>query len=171
MYGDDDTHITGQITFSQIAEAIRHKKYGRDMREAIAQGFEYFQGLWEKLDILDSKYSEILQNYQDLDARVGNCEKAISDLSDEVGSVKKQLSDHIDAQDKLNKNYDQRLQRLEAAIFNAEYINDTDDKPDVDHSVKVSEINDDIVPDPSTNDSSAVVIESGNDAIIPDKIN
>lgn len=171
MYGDDDTHITGQITFSQIAEAIRHKKYGRDMREAIAQGFEYFQGLWEKLDILDSKYSEILQNYQDLDARVGDCEKAISDLSDEVVTVKKQLSDHIDAQEKLNKNYDQRLQRLEAAIFNAEYINDTDDKPDVDHSTKVSEINDDIVPDPSTNDSSAVVIESDNDVVIPDKIN
>lgn len=171
MYGDDDTHITGQITFEQIAEAIRHKKYGRDMREAIAQGFEYFQGLWEKLDIIDSKYSEILQDYQNLDTRVGNCEKAISDLSDEVGSVKKQLSDHIDAQDKLNKNYDQRLQRLEAAIFNAEYINDTDDKPDVDHSVKVSEINDDIVPDPSTTDSSAVVIESDNDAVIPDKIN
>ena len=171
MYGDDDTHITGQITFEQIAEAIRHKKYGRDMREAIAQGFEYFQGLWEKLDILDSKYSEILQDYQNLDTRVGNCEKAISDLSDEIGSVKKQLSDHIDAQDKLNKNYDQRLQRLEAAIFNAEYINDTDDNPDVDHSAKVSEINDDIVPDPSTNDSSAVVIESDNDAVIPDKIN
>ena len=171
MYGDDDTHITGQITFEQIAEAIRHKKYGRDMREAIAQGFEYFQGLWEKLDILDSKYSEILQDYQNLDTRVGNCEKAISDLSDEVVSVKKQLSDHIDAQDNLNKNYDQRLQRLEAAIFNAEYINDTDDKPDVDHSTKVSEINDDIVPDPSTTDSSAVVIESDNNDVIPDKIN
>ena len=171
MYGDDDTHITGQITFSQIAEAIRHKKYGRDMREAIAQGFEYFQGLWEKLDILDSKYSEILQDYQNLDTRVGNCEKAISDLSDEVVSVKKKLSDQIDFQDKLNKNYDQRLQRLEAAIFNSEYINDTDNKPDIDHSTKVSEINDDIVPDSSTNDNSAVVIESDNDAVIPDKIN
>lgn len=171
MYGDDDTHITGKITSAQIAEAIRHKKYGRDMREAIAQGFEYFQGLWEKLDILDSKYSEILQDYQNLDTRVGNCEKAISDLSDEVGAVKKQLSDHIDAQDKLNKNYDQRLQRLEAAIFNAECINDTDDKPDIDHSTKISEINDDIVPDPSTNYSSAVVIESDNDDVIPDKIN
>ena len=164
MYGDDDTHITGKITFAQIAEALRHKKYGRDMREAIAHGFEYFQGLWEKLDIIDSKYSEILQDYQNLDARVGDCEKSIS-------AVKEQLSDYIDTQDKLNKNYDQRLQRLEAAIFNAEYINDTDDKPDIDHSTKVSEINDDIVPDPSTNDSSAVVIESDNDAVVPDKIN
>lgn len=164
MPADDANHISGQLTPIQIGEAIRRKKFGRDMREAIAQGFEYFQGLWEKLDILDSKYSEILQDYQNLDARVGDCEKSIS-------AVKKQLSDYIDTQDKLNKNYDQRLQRLEAAIFNAEYINDTDNKPDIDHSTKVSEINDDIVHDPSTNDSSAVVIESDNDAIIPDKIN
>lgn len=164
MPADDANHISGQLTPIQIGEAIRRKKFGRDMREAIAQGFEYFQGLWEKLDIIDSKYSEILQDYQNLDARVGDCEKSIS-------AVKKQLSDYIDTQDKLNKNYDQRLQRLEAAIFNAEYINDTDDKPDVDHSTKVSEINDDIVPDPSTNDSSTLVIESDNDVIIPDKIN
>lgn len=164
MLPDDANHISGQLTPNQIGEAIRRKKYGRDMREAIAQGFEYFQGLWEKLDILDSKYSEILQDYQSLDTRVGNCEKSISDFQ-------KQLSDYIDAQNKIKKNYDQRLQRLEAAIFNAEYINDTDDKPDVDHSTKVSEINDDIVPDPSTNDSSAVVIESDNEAVIPDKIN
>ena len=155
MYGDDDTHITGQITFEQIAEAIRHKKYGRDMREAIAQGFEYFQGLWEKLDILDSKYSEILQDYQNLDTRVGNCEKAISDLSDEVGSVKKQLSDHIDAQDKLNKNYDQRLQRLEAAIFNAEYINDTDGDAEDDNPTISQDINDTNV----VNDDDALIIE------------
>lgn len=160
MPADDANHISGQLTPIQIGEAIRRKKFGIDMREAIAQGFEYFQGLWEKLDILDSKYSEILQDYQNLDTRVGNCENAISDLTD-----------HINTQEKLNKNYDQRLQRLEAAIFNAEYINDTDNKPDIDHSTKVSEINDDIVPDPSTNDSSAVVIESDNEAVIPDKIN
>lgn len=164
MPADDANHISGQLTPIQIGEAIRRKKFGIDMREAIAQGFEYFQGLWEKLDIIDSKYSEILQDYQNLDAKVGDCEKSIS-------AVKKQLSDYIDTQDKLNKNYDQRLQRLEAAIFNAEYINDTDNKPDIDHSTKVSEINDDIVPDSSTNDSSAVVIESDNDAVIPDKIN
>ena len=104
----------------------------------------------------------------------GQLEIALDDiqfLKKSISTVKEQLSDYIDTQDKLNKNYDQRLQRLEAAIFNAEYINDTDDMPDVDHSTKVSEINDDIVPDPSTNDSSAVVIESDNAAVIPDKIN
>ena len=165
MPADDANHISGQLTPSQIGEAIRRKKFGIDMREAIAQGFEYFQGLWEKLDILDSKYSEILQDYQNLDTRVGNCEKAISDLSDEIGSVKKQLSDHIDAQDKLNKNYDQRLQRLEAAIFNAEYINDTkcdvEAKPSITH-----EINDTHV----VNDDNGIIIQDEHQTL-PNDVN
>ena len=144
MPADDSNHISGQLTPSQIGEAIRRKKFGIDMREAIAQGFEYFQGLWEKLDIIDSKYSEILQDYQNLDARVGDCEKSISALSDEVGSVKKQLSDHIDAQDKLNKNYDQRLQRLEAAIFDYGAYEVNYETPH--HDSSVTEINVDSNP-------------------------
>ena len=144
MPADDANHISGQLTPIQIGEAIRRKKFGIDMREAIAQGFEYFQRLWQKLDILDSKYSEILQDYQNLDTRVGNCEKAISDLSDEVVSVKKQLSDHIDAQDKLNKNYDQRLQRLESAIFDYGAYEVNYETPH--HDSSVTEINVDSNP-------------------------
>ena len=70
MYGDDDTHITGQITFSQIAEAIRHKKYGRDMREAIAQGFEQFIGILQRMSDLESKYSDLQSKYSDLLASI-----------------------------------------------------------------------------------------------------
>ena len=81
------------------------------------------------------------------------------------------LQGDVNALNKVIASQDERITKLEKAVFEAQYINDTDDKPDVDHSTKVSEINDDIVPDPSTNDSSAVVIESDNDAIIPDKIN
>ena len=110
--------------------------------------------------------------------QISNWQNLISRLSSRVTTLEsendKRIQENISLRNELT-NYqlktDQRLQRLEAAIFNAEYINDTDDKPDVDHSAKVSEINDDIVPDPSTNDSSAVVIESDNDAVIPDKIN
>ena len=110
--------------------------------------------------------------------QISNWQNLISRLSSRVTTLEsendKRIQENISLRNELT-NYqlktDQRLQRLEAAIFNAEYINDTDDKPDIDHSTKVSEINDDIVPDPSTNDSSAVVIESDNDAIIPDKIN
>ncbi len=110
--------------------------------------------------------------------QIFNWQNLISRLSSRVTTLEsendKRIQENISLRNELT-NYqlktDQRLQRLEAAIFNAEYINDTDDKPDVDHSTKVSEINDDIVPDPSTNDSSAVVIESDNEAVIPDKIN
>lgn len=110
--------------------------------------------------------------------QISNWQNLISRLSSRVTTLEsendKRIKENISLRNELT-NYqlktDQRLQRLAAAIFNAEYINDTDDKPDVDHSTKVSEINDDIVPDPSTNDSSAVVIESDNEAVIPDKIN
>lgn len=110
--------------------------------------------------------------------QISNWQNLISRLSSRVTTLEsendKRIQENISLRNELT-NYqlktDQRLQRLEAAIFNAEYINDTDDKPDVDHSTKVSEINDDIVPDPSTNDSSAVVIESDNNDVIPDKIN
>lgn len=110
--------------------------------------------------------------------QIFNWQNLISRLSSRVTTLEsendKRIQENISLRNELT-NYqlktDQRLQRLEAAIFNAEYINDTDDKPDVDHSTKVSEINDDIVPDPSTNDSSAVVIESDNNDVIPDKIN
>ena len=164
MYGDDDTHITGQITFEQIAEAIRHKKYGRDMREAIAQGFEQFIGILQRVSHLESEYSDLLGKYNDVIGRLNDDETEIHNLQGDVRTLTRKYNDDIETTN-------QRLTKLEKAVFEAQYINDTDDKPDVDDSTKVSEINDDIVPDPYTNDSSAVVIESDNDAIIPDKIN
>ena len=95
----------------------------------------------------------------------------IPDWKKELENLKQQHSSDIDALNKVIAAQDKRIIKLEKAVFEAQYINDTDDKPDVDDSTKISEINDDIVPDPSTNDSSAVVIESDNDAVIPDKIN
>ncbi len=134
----------------------------------------------------DSNYREHLNAnwlngnnaFDNIYQQISNWQNLISRLSSRVTTLEsendKRIQENISLRNELT-NYqlktDQRLQRLEAAIFNAEYINDTDDKHDIDHSTKVSEINDDIVPDPSTNDSSAVVIESDNDAIIPDKIN
>ena len=88
----------------------------------------------------------------------------IHGLQGDVEALTKKYNDDIETTN-------QRLTKLEKAVFEAQYINDTDDKPEVDDSTKVSEINDDIVPDPSTNDSSAVVIESDNNDVIPDKIN
>lgn len=134
----------------------------------------------------DANYREHLNHnwdngntaFDNIYQQISNWQNLISSLSSRVSTLEsendKRIQENINLRNELTQyeiKTDQRLQRLEAAIFNAEYINDTDDKPDVDHSTKVSEINDDIVPDPSTNDSSAVVIESDNDAVIPDKIN
>lgn len=134
----------------------------------------------------DANYREHLNHnwdngniaFDNIYQQISNWQNLISSLSNRVSTLEsennKRIQENINLRNELTQyelKTDQRLQRLEAAIFNAEYINDTDDKPDIDHSTKVSEINDDIVPDPSTNDSSAVVIESDNNDVIPDKIN
>ena len=87
MYGDDDTHITGQITFEQIAEAIRHKKYGRDMREAIAQGFEQFIGILQRVSDLESEYSDLLGKYNNIIGRLNDDETEIHDLQGDVNAL------------------------------------------------------------------------------------
>lgn len=134
----------------------------------------------------DANYREHLNHnwdngniaFDNIYQQISNWQNLISSLSSRVSTLEsennKRIQENINLRNELTQyelKTDQRLQRLEAAIFNAEYINDTDDRPDIDHSTKVSEINDDIVPDPSTNDSSAVVIESDNNDVIPDKIN
>ena len=136
-----------------------------------SQDANYREHLNRNWDNGNSAFDNIYQ-------QIADWQKLISSLSSRVSTLEsendKRIQENINLRNELTQyeiKTDQRLQRLEAAIFNAEYINDTDDKPDIDHSTKVSEINDDIVPDPSTNDSSAVVIESDNDAVIPDKIN
>lgn len=117
MYGDDDTHITGQITFEQIAEAIRHKKYGRDMREAIAQGFEQFIGILQRMSDLESKYSDLQSKYSDLLSKYNDIIDRLNDDENEIhglqGDVKALTKKHNDDSEATN----QRLIKLEDAVF------------------------------------------------------
>ena len=160
MYGDDDTHITGQITFSQIAEAIRHKKYGRDMREAIAQGFEQFIGILQRVSDLESEYNDLLGKYKDIIGRLNDDENEINDLQGDVEALTKKYSDDIETTN-------QRLTRLEKAVFEAQYINDTDDVADHDKSVVSQDINDTNVVD----DDDGLIIEQDNYKSLPSDIN
>lgn len=159
MYGDDDTHITGQITFSQIVEAIRHKKYGRDMREAIAQGFEQFIGLLGRVSNLESEYSDLLGKYNDIVGRLDDDETEIHDLQGDVRALTKKYNDDIEATN-------QRLTKLEKAVFEAQYINDTDDVADHDKSVVLQDINDTNVVD----DDGGLIIEQDNYKSLPSDI-
>lgn len=110
MYGDDDTHITGQITFSQIAEAIRHKKYGRDMREAIAQGFEQFIGIFQRVSDLESEYSDLLGKYNDIIVRLNDDENEINALNQRCDKIEEKHSNDIKA-------VQEQLDRLNRAVF------------------------------------------------------
>lgn len=165
MYGDDDTHITGQITFSQIAEAIRHKKYGRDMREAIAQGFEQFIGILGRVSNLESEYSDLqseysglLSKYNDIIGRLNDDENEINSLQGDVNALTKKHNDDSEATN-------QRLTKLEKAVFEAQYINDTqsdvESKPSITH-----EINDTRV----VNDDNGIIIQDEHQTL-PNDVN
>lgn len=162
MYGDDDTHITGQIPFAQIAEAIRHKKYGLDMREAIAQGFEQFIGILQRVSDLESEYSDLLGKYNDIIGRLNDDENEINDLQGDVRTLTKKYNDDIETTN-------QRLTKLEKAVFEAQYINDTDDVADHDKSVVSQDINDTKVVD--DDDDDGLIIEHDNYKSLPSDIN
>ena len=56
----DNSHIDGkQLTPQQIADAIRHKKFGVDVREAMAQGLEYCMTQDQKVDKLEQDIGTI----------------------------------------------------------------------------------------------------------------
>lgn len=88
----DNNHIDGkQLTPQQIADAIRHKKFGVDVREAMAQGLEYCMEQAQKVDKLE-------QDLSNLDKRVTSLEtlpNEVTDIKESIGTINKQI-------DKLN---------------------------------------------------------------------
>lgn len=92
----DNSHIDGkQLTPQQIADAIRHKKFGVDVREAMAQGLEYCMTQAQKVDKLE-------QDLSNLDKRV----TALEVLPNEVAEVKRDIGT-------INKQID----KLKTAVF------------------------------------------------------
>lgn len=88
----DSSHIDGkQLTPQQIADAIRHKKFGVDVREAMAQGLEYCMVQAQKVDKLES-------NLSDLDKRVTSLET----LPNEVLGIEQDIGTINDEINKLN---------------------------------------------------------------------
>ena len=88
----DNSHIDGkQLTPQQIADAIRHKKFGVDVREAMAQGLEYCMTQAQKVDTLETEV-------KNLDERVTKLEV---------------LPDKVDTLETEVKNLDERVTKLE----------------------------------------------------------
>ena len=84
----DNSHIDGkQLTPQQIADAIRHKKFGVDVREAMAQGLEYCMIQAQKVDRLE-------QDLSDLDKRVTALEvlpNEVAEVKRDIGTINKQI--------------------------------------------------------------------------------
>lgn len=84
----DNSHIDGkQLTPQQIADAIRHKKFGVDVREAMAQGLEYCMTQAQKVDKLE-------QDLSNLDKRVTALEvlpNEVSEIRRDIGAINKQI--------------------------------------------------------------------------------
>lgn len=95
----DNSHIDGkQLTPQQIADAIRHKKFGVDVREAMAQGLEYCMTQAQKVDKLE-------QDISNLDERVTALEvlpSEIAEVTSEVAEVKRDIGTINKQIDKLN---------------------------------------------------------------------
>lgn len=139
MVADDTTHVSGKLTPEQIGEAIRHKKFGVDMRETIAQGFEYMLSWWELVQKLDKEFdnlsdehkqdvkqlqSEITAFKEDYDKQVGLFQQALSDQhvqvsknKSDINNLRVDLQNYLDQDKKDKDGIDARLKKLEDAVF------------------------------------------------------
>lgn len=95
----DNSHIDGkQLTPQQIAEAIRHKKFGIDVRESMAQGLEYCMLQAQKVDKLE-------QDLNNIDKRVTSLEtlpSEIAEIKQDIGAINKNIETIKNEITKLN---------------------------------------------------------------------
>lgn len=87
----DNSHIDGkQLTPQQIADAIRHKKFGVDVREAMAQGLEYCMEQAQKVDKLEQDLSNLDKRVTSLEtfpSEVAGIEQDIGTINDEINKL------------------------------------------------------------------------------------
>lgn len=95
----DSSHIDSkQLTPQQIADAIRHKKFGVDVREAMAQGLEYCMTQAQKVDKLESDLSNLSKQVTALEilpSKIAEVTNEVSEIKRDIGMINKQI-------DKLN---------------------------------------------------------------------
>lgn len=137
-------------TMKQIADAIRHKGYGKDVREAIAQGMESYDRTSGELFKRMNKVEE--KTDQEIEARKkgdGNLQKQIDDLQERC----QKLEDQVKQLRKNNDDHEERLKKIEQLLFGSETITVTDPTDDIKASQQAVEISD----TDDTDDSVSVV--------------
>lgn len=88
----DTTHIDGKkLTPEEIGDAIRHKKFGVDVREAMAQGLEYCMQQAQKVDTLETvvkNLDERVTKLEVLPSEVTKIEQDIVDINRDITKLK-----------------------------------------------------------------------------------
>ena len=126
-------------TMKQIADAIRHKRYGKDVREAIAQGMEAYDRTSGELFKCMNKVEE--KTDQEIEAR----KKGDGNLQGQIDKIQERcqkLEDQVKQLQKNNDNYEERLKSIERLLFGSETITVTDPTDDIRASQSATEISD-----------------------------
>ena len=89
---NDETHITSRLSVKMVAEAVRHKKYGVDVREAIAQGFESLESREDEVN----RIAKLEDQVKKLKEQVTNLEKETGGLN-QIEGIKAQIDRLNDA--------------------------------------------------------------------------
>lgn len=123
----DNNHIDGkQLTPQQIADAIRHKKFGVDVREAMAQGLEYCMQQAQKVDTLETEAKNLDERVTKLEvipSEVTKIERDLSDLSKRVTALEVLPSEIAEIKQDIgaiNKNIEtikNEITKLNHAVF------------------------------------------------------
>lgn len=128
----DSSHITGELhSMDEIAEAIRHKKYGVDVREAMAQGFEYMKSWWDLVNTLSNQVKTLQRQVNSLESDLRNLrnqhQEDIGMLSGQIEDNAREIADNRSKIDDQNK----RIIELEKAVFGRDTVEITSPtKPD-----------------------------------------
>lgn len=113
-----------------------------------------------EFDKVEDQLEIALDDIQFLKNEIPDCKK-------ELENLKQQHSSDIDALNKVIADQDKRIAKLEKAVFEAQYINDTDDVADYDKSVISQDINETNAID----DDNGLIIEEDKHKSLPSEVN
>lgn len=141
---NDATHITGELrSMDEIAEAIRHKKYGVDVREAMAQGFEYMKSWWDLVNTLSNQVKTLQGRVNSLESDLINLRNQHQEdtrmLSGRIEDNTREIADNRIKIDDQNK----RIMELEKAVFGFDTVEITSPTKPNNSDLPMIEINTD----------------------------
>ena len=114
------------------------------MREAIAQGFEQFIGILQRVSNLESEYSDLLGKYNDIVGRLNDDENEIHDLQGDVNALNQRCDKIEEKHNDDIKAVQEQLDRLNQAVFGYGEFEINYETPH--HDSSVTEINTDSNP-------------------------